>query len=95
MKSDNGWGNPRVLYFMYEPMRVTMSCPIFMRHMVSTIYPSKLQPEEFWKVISPHKKEKIATAWVVDHKEKLLTDWKNIAISAISTLTKSGLDFSD
>ena len=43
----------------------------------------------------PRKKEKMATAWVVEHKEKLLTDWKNIAISAISTLTKSGLGFGD
>ena len=43
----------------------------------------------------PRKKEKIATAWVVDHKEKLLTDWKKIAMSAISTLTNSGLDFVD
>lgn len=43
----------------------------------------------------PRKKEKIATTWVVDHKEKLLTDWKNIAISAISTMTKSGLDFAE
>ena len=43
----------------------------------------------------PHKKEKFATIWVVENKEKLMTDWKNIAISAISTMTKSGLDFVD
>ncbi len=43
----------------------------------------------------PKRKEKIATTWVLAHQEKLLSDWKSIAITAISTMTGSGLDFKD
>lgn len=42
----------------------------------------------------PKKNCKIAVEWVLSHKDKLLTDWKNIVISEKSSLTKSGLGFS-
>lgn len=40
----------------------------------------------------PRKHEKSASAWVLAHKEKLLTDWNNYAISATSMLTQSLLN---
>lgn len=43
----------------------------------------------------PKKNQRIAVDWVLSHKEKLMTDWKNIAIYAISTTTKTNLDFID
>ena len=41
----------------------------------------------------PQKQQRFATAWVNAHREKLLTDWRNIAITAISHTTKSALDY--
>ena len=43
----------------------------------------------------PNKNQKIATNWVLNNKEKLLKDWKNIAISAIDEMSMSALDFDD
>ncbi len=40
----------------------------------------------------PNKNKQKAVDWVVNNKEKLLREWQNIAISAISHLTKSNLD---
>ena len=39
----------------------------------------------------PNKNQKRAVNWVLENKDKLLTDWKNITISAISHMTKSKL----
>ena len=39
----------------------------------------------------PPKKQKEASKWVVANKDKLLSDWSNMALSAISSLTKSNL----
>lgn len=41
----------------------------------------------------PKKNQKAAINWVLSHQEKLLNDWKNIAISAISNMTATSLDF--
>lgn len=43
----------------------------------------------------PKKNQKIAIAWVLNNKDKLLNDWRDIAISATSSMTKSRLDFKD
>lgn len=40
----------------------------------------------------PNKKQKIAIDWVSANKEKLLNEWRLIAVSAISSLTSSRLD---
>ena len=37
----------------------------------------------------PPKREKMASEWVRKHKEKLLSDWRNYAMSATSVQTKS------
>lgn len=39
----------------------------------------------------PHSQQKIASAWVVSNKEKLLGKWNDISVSATSALTKSRL----
>jgi len=41
----------------------------------------------------PKKRHAFAQQWVREHKDMLMNDWKNIAISATSTMTKSRLDF--
>ena len=41
----------------------------------------------------PKKNERIAVDWVLSNRERLLREWRNIAISANSTLTNSALDF--
>jgi len=43
----------------------------------------------------PKKKFGFAQQWVREHKDRLMNDWKNIAISATSTMTKSRLDFQE
>lgn len=43
----------------------------------------------------PKKNQKVAVEWVLKNKDKLLVDWRNIAISAKTTMTKSKLDFKD
>ena len=43
----------------------------------------------------PKKNQKIAVEWVLKNKDKLLNDWKDIAISATSSTTMSRLDFKD
>ena len=43
----------------------------------------------------PKKNQKIAVEWVLKNKDKLLNDWKNIAISATSSTTMSRLNFKD
>lgn len=43
----------------------------------------------------PKKKQKTAVDWVLAHKDKLLGDWKNIAISGVSTMTETRLNFTD
>ena len=43
----------------------------------------------------PKKNQKAAVDWVLAHKDKLLGDWKNIAISAVSTMTRTMLDFTN
>lgn len=40
----------------------------------------------------PKKNQKMAISWVISHKEKLLNNWKNIAISAISNITTTALN---
>ena len=40
----------------------------------------------------PKKNQKMAIDWVKAHRHRLLNDWNNMAISAISTLTKSNID---
>ena len=37
----------------------------------------------------PPKQKKYASEWVDNHKEKLLSDWKNYSINATSMMTKS------
>ncbi len=37
----------------------------------------------------PNKNQKIAIEWVLNHKEKLLSDWETYSLSAISSTTKS------
>lgn len=39
----------------------------------------------------PNKNTKLATDWVLKNRDKLLNDWKNIAISSMSNMTKSNL----
>lgn len=39
----------------------------------------------------PKKNEQLAVDWVVRNRDKLMEDWKNIAISSVSMLTKSRL----
>lgn len=41
----------------------------------------------------PKKNQKMAVDWVLTHKDKLLGDWKNIALSAVSTMTGTRLNF--
>lgn len=41
----------------------------------------------------PNKNQKIAQKWVLDNKEKLLNDWKNLALSLKVTGNVSMLDF--
>ena len=43
----------------------------------------------------PKKNQKVAVEWVLKNKDKLLVDWRDIAISAKTTMTKSKLDFKD
>lgn len=43
----------------------------------------------------PKKNQKAAVNWVCTHQDKLLNDWKNIAISAVSTMTETRLNFVD
>lgn len=43
----------------------------------------------------PHKQRKLATKWILDHREVLLNQWKNYCISATSVMTKSHLETSD
>ena len=40
----------------------------------------------------PPKQKKYASEWVCNHKEKLLSDWKNYSINATSIMTKSKLE---
>ena len=40
----------------------------------------------------PHKQKRMAIEWVRNNKEKLLNEWKDIAISATSITTQSHLD---
>lgn len=40
----------------------------------------------------PVKQQNVAKKWVLNNKEKLVLDWKNIAISPISDCTVSALD---
>ena len=42
----------------------------------------------------PKKREKLASEWVLAHKEELLTVWKNYSMSATSMLTQSLLNSS-
>lgn len=39
----------------------------------------------------PKKNQRIATDWVKAHRQQLLNDWNNMTLSAISSLTKSGI----
>ena len=39
----------------------------------------------------PKKNQKIATDWVKTHRQQLLDAWDNMALSAISSFTKSGI----
>lgn len=41
----------------------------------------------------PKKNQKIAVSWVENNRDKLLTNWHSLALSASSTLLKSRLDF--
>ena len=41
----------------------------------------------------PKKNQKRAVEWVLKNKEKLLNDWRHIAISAVSVSTASALDY--
>lgn len=41
----------------------------------------------------PKKNQKMAVKWVLEHKDKLLNDWGNIAITAETSMTRSRLDF--
>lgn len=43
----------------------------------------------------PKKNQKAAVEWVLQNRNKLLNDWKDIAISATSSMTRSELDFKD
>lgn len=43
----------------------------------------------------PPKQQKIAQQWVEEHREDLLSKWADIAISAISTMTQSQLDWAE
>lgn len=43
----------------------------------------------------PNKNQRLAVEWVIQNKEKLLNDWRNIAISAKTSMTRSALDFKD
>ena len=40
----------------------------------------------------PNRNKKIAVDWVLKHKDRLLNDWKNIALSTTTTMTKSKLN---
>lgn len=40
----------------------------------------------------PAKREKLASEWVKENKEKLLADWKNYTLSATAIMTKSLLN---
>jgi len=40
----------------------------------------------------PKKRERIASEWVIAHKDRLLSDWKNYAVSATSIMTQSLLN---
>lgn len=41
----------------------------------------------------PQKQQKVAQQWVREHREELLSKWSSMAISAISSMTRSGLDW--
>lgn len=43
----------------------------------------------------PAKQQKFAQQWVKEHRGELLSKWSDIALSAVSQMTRSGLDFSD
>ena len=43
----------------------------------------------------PRKNQRIAVAWVLKNRKKLLSDWQSIALSAPSGFLKSRLDFAD
>ena len=43
----------------------------------------------------PTKNRRIAVEWVLENRDKLLDDWRTIAISAKTTLTVSQLDFKE
>lgn len=43
----------------------------------------------------PNKQQKIAQKWVREHREELLSQWSTIAISAISSMTQSQLDWAE
>lgn len=42
----------------------------------------------------PAKQQKFAQQWVKEHRRELLSKWSDIALSAVSQMTRSGLDFS-
>ena len=43
----------------------------------------------------PNKQQKIAQQWVKEHREDLLSKWSTVAISAISSMTRSLLDWAE
>lgn len=43
----------------------------------------------------PKKQQKIAQAWVKEHREELFSKWSDIAISAVASMTMSQLDWAE